>query len=65
MIKSDFELKQARKCIALLEAAVEDQRRNVLPKSKEWFDLMTEHSLDEIKHLQAEVDKYLAQHTDV
>jgi hypothetical protein len=34
MIKSDFELKQARESIVLLEAAVEDQRRTVLPKVK-------------------------------
>jgi hypothetical protein len=65
MIKSDFELKQTRWCIALLEAAVEDQRRDVLPKSKEWFDLMTEGSVDEIKRLQAEVDEYIARRGDV
>lgn len=60
MIVSDFELEQTRQSIRMLEAAIADQRRNVLPRSRAWFELMIEGSRAEIEELQAEVDEYLA-----
>jgi hypothetical protein len=33
-------------------------RKDVLPKSRQWFDLMAEGPVDEIRRLQREIDAY-------
>jgi hypothetical protein len=59
MITNDAELEVVRTQVARLDAAVEDLRRNVLPKSEQMFNLFAEAPLDMRQELQTDIDAYL------
>jgi hypothetical protein len=59
MITNDVELEVVRSQVARLDAAIEDLRRNVLPKSEQMFNLFAEAPLDMRQKLQADIDAYL------
>jgi hypothetical protein len=59
MINNDAELEAVRGQLAHIDAAIEDLRRNVLPKSESMFKLLTEAPLEMRQSLQADIDAYL------
>jgi hypothetical protein len=58
MIENDAQLSQALEVIGMMYRALAGLRRDVLPKSRKWFDLMAEGPADEIRKLQKEIDAY-------
>ena len=63
MITNEAELEVVRSQLAHLDAALEDLRRNVLPKSEQMFDLLAEAPLEMRQSLQADIDAYLRSKT--
>jgi hypothetical protein len=59
MITNDAELEVVRRQLAHVDAAIDDIRRNVLPKSEQMFNLLTEAPVELRESLQAEIDAYL------
>jgi uncharacterized protein involved in exopolysaccharide biosynthesis len=59
MITNDVELEVVRRQLARVDAAIEDMRANVLPKSERMFNLMTEAPRELRQSLQADIDAYL------
>jgi len=59
MIKNDAELEFIRRQLARIDAAIEDLRRNVLPKSESRFNLLSEAPLEMRQSLQSDIDAYL------
>jgi hypothetical protein len=59
MIRDDAELEVVRGQLAHIDAAIEDMRRNVLPKSESMFNLLVEAPLEKRQTLQDEIDAYL------
>ncbi len=63
MITNETGLKQTLESIEKMERAIEDLQRNVLPGSREWFELMAEGSREEIRRLRREVADYKARNS--
>jgi hypothetical protein len=63
MITNDAELEVVRSQVAHLDAAIEDLRQNVLPKSEQMFNLFAETPLEMRQSLQADIDAYLRSKT--
>jgi hypothetical protein len=59
MIQNEAQLHQALEQIESLCQAVKVLRTDVLPKNPRNFGLLAEGPLDEIRKLQAEVDRYV------
>jgi hypothetical protein len=59
MITNDTELEVVRRQVAHLDAAIEDLRRNILPKGEQMFNLLAEAPLEMRRSLQADIDAYL------
>jgi hypothetical protein len=59
MIQNEAQLHQALEQIESLCQAVKVLRTDVLPKNPRNFELLAEGPLDEIRKLQAEVDRYV------
>ena len=60
MIGSDEDLAFMREQLGRIEAALEDLKRDVRPKSEKWFQLMSEAYVDEIAKLRREIEDYRA-----
>lgn len=58
MIENDDQLKQANSQIGLMQEALADLKRRVLPVNLRNFCLLAEGPLDEIRKLQNEIDEY-------
>jgi len=58
MICDDEELAVVRKQLALVEHALEDLRRDVFPKNKRNFKILSEGYVDQIGELQADIERY-------
>ncbi len=58
MISNDGQLRQALEAMGCLYRAMASLRKEVLPKSRQWFKLMAEGPVDEIRKIQAEIDAY-------
>jgi hypothetical protein len=58
MIENDAQLGQALEVMGLMYRALANLRKDVLPKSRQWFNLMAEGPVDEIRKLQKEIDVY-------
>jgi hypothetical protein len=58
MISNDEQLASALQAMSHLYRAMASLRKEVLPKSREWFNLMAEGPVDEIRKIQAEIDAY-------
>lgn len=58
MIENDGELGQALEAMGMMYRAMASLRKDVLPKSRQWFNLMAEGPVDEIRKIQAEIDAY-------
>jgi hypothetical protein len=58
MISNDEQLGQALEAMGFLYRAMASLRKEVLPKSRKWFNLMAEGPVDEIRKIQAEIDAY-------
>ena len=56
---NDDELEVVRTQLAHIDAAIEDLRRNVLPKSEQMFNLFAEAPLEMRQSLQADINAYL------
>ncbi len=59
MIRNEDELKIVREQLARAESALESLRNDVLPKSRQMYEIMAEPCVDTIVELQAEIDTYL------
>ena len=59
MIQNEAQLHQALEQIENLCQAVRGLRTDVLPKNPRNFELLAEGPLDEIRKLQADVDRYV------
>ncbi|MGI8565188.1 MAG: hypothetical protein ACR2LZ_01765 [Pyrinomonadaceae bacterium] len=57
-ITNDVELQQSLEAMELLKSSAKDLRQNVLPQSREWYNLMAEGPADEIHRIAAEIDAY-------
>lgn len=60
MITNEAQRKQAEECIEIMRRSLEDMKKTVMPKSHQWYEVMTEGPIDEINRLQSEIDDYLA-----
>jgi hypothetical protein len=58
MISHDEQLGQALEALGFLYRAMASLRKEVLPRSRQWFDLMAQGPVDEIRKIQAEIDAY-------
>jgi hypothetical protein len=58
MIENDAQLNLTLEQMGRMYRALADLRREVLPKSRQWFNLMAQGPVDEIRKMQAEVDAY-------
>jgi hypothetical protein len=58
MIENDAQLDQALEAMGMMYRALASLRKDVLPKSRQWFNLMAEGPVDEIRKLQREIDAY-------
>jgi hypothetical protein len=58
MIENDAQLDQALEVMGLMYRALAGLRRDILPKSRQWFNLMAQGPADEIRKIQAEIDAY-------
>lgn len=58
MIENDAQLNHTLEQMGRMYRALADLRREVLPKSRQWFNLMAQGPVDEIRKMQAEVDAY-------
>jgi hypothetical protein len=58
MISNDEELLAALQAIGLMYRAMASLRKDVLPKSRQWFTLMAEGPVDEIRKLKEQIDEY-------
>jgi hypothetical protein len=63
MITNDAELEVVRSQVAHLDAAIDDLRQTVLPKSEQMFNVFAEAPLEMRQSLQADIDAYLASKT--
>ena len=59
MITTDHELDQALDQLGGMYRALAALRKDVLPKNRQWFHLMVEGPLDEIRKLQSQIDAYI------
>jgi hypothetical protein len=60
MIYDDEELAIVRKHLALIEHGLDELRRDVLPKNKRNFEILSEGDVDQIAQMKAEINAYLA-----
>jgi hypothetical protein len=60
MITSEKQLQRTLYWIEVFKNSLESLKKEVLPRSRQWYKLMAEGPKEEIKRLQAEVDDYLA-----
>ncbi|MBI4568564.1 MAG: hypothetical protein HY719_09205 [Planctomycetes bacterium] len=58
MIASDSDLKVVQRQLDRVECALAALKRDVLPKSAEWFALMADAYCEEISRLRVEIDEY-------
>ncbi len=58
MIENDAQLVQTLEAMGLMYRALASLRKEVLPKSRQWFNLMAEGPVDEIRKMQREIDVY-------
>jgi hypothetical protein len=58
MIENNAQLNLTLEQMGRMYRALADLRREVLPKSRQWFNLMAQGPVDEIRKMQAEVDVY-------
>jgi hypothetical protein len=58
MITNDEALAVVREQLALAEHALDSLRREVLPRNKRNFEVLSEGYVDQIAELQAEIDAY-------
>ena len=58
MITNDEQLGQAMEALGHLYRAMASLRRDILPRNRNWFHLMAEGPVDEIRKIQAEIDAY-------
>jgi len=58
MIKNDKQLAIVREQLANAEAALDSLRREVLPKNKNMYEVMSESYIDTIRGLQWEVEAF-------
>ena len=58
MIANDAQLNHTLEQMGRMYRALADLHRDVLPKSRQWFNLMAQGPADEIRRMQAEVDAY-------
>lgn len=65
MIENDAQLTQTLNSIVLLQHSLDDLRDEVLPHSRQWYEVMIEGPHDEIKRLQSQVDEYRARQQDL
>src|SRR5229473_2935547 len=59
MIRNDEELTAVRNQLALIEDALAALRRDVLPKNRRNYEVLSEGYVDQIAALRAEIDAYL------
>ncbi|MEY2724272.1 MAG: hypothetical protein RLZZ458_139 [Planctomycetota bacterium] len=59
MIRNNDELKIVREQLARAEAALESLRNDVLPKSRQMYQVMAEPCIDTIVELRGQIDTYL------
>ena len=60
MIQNDEELAGERKCLQLIEAALESLRERVLPKNPRNYEIYAEPYIDQINLLKSEIEEYVA-----
>jgi hypothetical protein len=58
MIENDAQLNLTLEQMGRMYRTLADLRREVLPRSQRWFNLMAQGPVDEIRKMQAEVDAY-------
>ncbi len=58
MISNDEQLLADLQAMGYMYRAMASLRKEVLPKSRQWFNLMAEGPVDEIRKIQAEIDAY-------
>jgi hypothetical protein len=58
MIENDAQLDQALEVMGLMYRALAGLRKDILPRSRPWFNLMAQGPADEIRRIQAEIDAY-------
>lgn len=58
MISNDQELESSLQAIGDMYRAMASLRRDVLPKSRQWFNLMAEGPYDEIRKIQKDIEAY-------
>lgn len=59
MIECDEQLDQSIQQLERMYRALAELRSRVLPQSQEWFRLMAEGPVDEIRRLQSDIELYL------
>ena len=67
MIQTDPQLQQAIEQIERLYQGLDALRADILPKNPRNFAILAEGPLDEIRKLQAEIDRYISrlEHADI
>ena len=60
MIQTDAQLQQAIEQIELLYQGLNALRADILPKNRRNFAIVAEGPLDEIRKLQAAIDRYIS-----
>jgi hypothetical protein len=60
MICNDEELRVVRQQLSLIEEALESLRRDVLPRNKRNFEVLSEGYYEQIDILRRDIDDYLA-----
>jgi hypothetical protein len=60
MIENDAQLQQAIEQIERLYQGLQALRRDILPKNPRNFAILAEGPLDEIRKLQADIDRYVS-----
>jgi hypothetical protein len=58
MIENDDQLNFTLEQMGRMYRVLADLRREVLPKSRQWFNLMAQGPVEEIRKMQAEIDAY-------
>jgi hypothetical protein len=58
MITNDEQMDQAVDQLGRMYCALSSLRRDVLPKSRQWFTLMAEGPMDEIRRLEEQIAEY-------
>lgn len=58
MISNDQELESSLQAIGDMYRAMASLRRDVLPRSRQWFNLMAEGPYDEIRKIQKDIEAY-------